>query len=141
MAAHQIRGPAPLACLAGVASFGAIGLALALTGAGLPFLVASAGAAILAGGVMYAALRGQGRDPRDVAGAAAAQEEMEAYRAATAAMRHDIRGVLSPALMMADRLLTHQDPAVQRAGQAVVRSVERATAVLSSNREALAPRE
>jgi hypothetical protein len=46
-------------------------------------------------------------------------------------LRHDIRGALSPALLTADRLLTHADPAVQRAGDIVVRAVERAAALLS----------
>ena len=35
----------------------------------------------------------------------------------TATLRHDIRGILSPALLTADRLLNHADPAVKRAGR------------------------
>src|SRR5206468_11604456 len=50
-------------------------------------------------------------------------------------LRHDLRGVLSPALMMADRLLRNEDPAIRRAGQAVVRSVERATMLLAENKQ------
>ena len=60
------------------------------------------------------------------AGAAAAAVRLESQRR----LRHDIRGALSPALLTADRLLTHADPAVQRAGDVVVRAVERAAALL-----------
>jgi hypothetical protein len=60
------------------------------------------------------------------AGAASAAVRIESQRR----LRHDIRGALSPALLTADRLLTHGDPAVQRAGDIVVRAVERAAALL-----------
>jgi len=45
-------------------------------------------------------------------------------------LRHDMRGILSPALLVSDRLLSHEDPAVQRAGEVITRTVERATARL-----------
>ena len=61
--------------------------------------------------------------------------EVEA-RAAT--LRHDLRGVLSPALMVTDRLLSNPDPAIQRAGQAIVRSVDRATALIQASKEGTA---
>ena len=61
------------------------------------------------------------------AGEAAAAVRLESHRR----LRHDIRGALSPALLTADRLLTHADPAVQRAGDIVVRAVERAATLLS----------
>ena len=46
-------------------------------------------------------------------------------------LRHDIRGVLSPVLLTADRLVKHSDPAVQRSGAILVRTVERATVLLA----------
>ena len=46
-------------------------------------------------------------------------------------LRHDIRGALSPALLMADRLLGNADPGVKRAGEIVVRSVDRAALLLA----------
>lgn len=46
--------------------------------------------------------------------------------AAISALRHDLRGVLSPALLVADRLLAHSDPKVARAGETVVKAVRRA---------------
>ena len=51
-------------------------------------------------------------------------------------LRHDIRGALSPALLIADRLLGHADPAVVRSGQIMVRTVERATGLLSDTEPA-----
>ncbi len=40
---------------------------------------------------------------------------------------HDLRGVLSPALLMAERLQSHADPTVRRAADSVVRAIDRAT--------------
>ena len=59
--------------------------------------------------------------------------------AAAAALRHNLRGALSPALMMADRLIAHGDPAVQRAGEIVVRSIDRATALITATKRDLPP--
>ena len=42
-------------------------------------------------------------------------------------LRHDLRGILSPALMTADRLLmTTQDPIAKRAAETMVETIERA---------------
>ncbi len=42
-------------------------------------------------------------------------------------LRHDLRGILSPALMTADRLLmTTQDPVAKRAAETMVETIERA---------------
>ena len=51
-------------------------------------------------------------------------------------IRHDMRGALSPALLLADRLLNHADPAVKRAGDIVVRSIERAASLIEEPDEA-----
>jgi hypothetical protein len=51
------------------------------------------------------------------------------------ALRHDLRGILSPAMLIADRLQSHADPAVQRAGAVVMRTVERAAARLAETKE------
>lgn len=128
-----------LALLTAALALGTIGIALALVGVGVPFVLAALLPAAAAGLVQYAAMRAllaksAGSETEAVRGM---QQQMEEYRAAVAAMRHDLRGILSPALMMSDRLLCHADPTVQRAGQAVVRSIERATTALSANRETL----
>ena len=129
-------GPQRLAVLTGILVLAATGLTLALTSLGLPLLLSALVAAGAAGVVQYAALLRQPAPDRS------AEQEMQAklerYRNATAVLRHDLRGVMSPALMMSDRLVNHDDAAVQRAGQAVVKSIERATALLSQHREALA---
>ena len=42
-------------------------------------------------------------------------------------LRHDLRGILAPALMTADRLLmSTQDPMAKRAAEAMVETIERA---------------
>ena len=46
-------------------------------------------------------------------------------------LRHDLRGAMSPVLLVADRLVSHADPAVKRSGDIMVRTVERATALLA----------
>lgn len=43
---------------------------------------------------------------------------------------HDLRGILSPTLLMAERLQMNADPKVVRAGDVVVRDVDRATELL-----------
>ncbi len=135
----MLSGPVRLSILAGAAALGAVGLTLALVGLGLPFIVAALVAAWAAGLVQYAAARTVPAetplpDPAP-APESAAVLRLEEYRRHTAALRHDLRGVLSPALMMSDRLLSHTDPAVQRAGNAVVRSIDRATALLAESKD------
>ena len=41
-------------------------------------------------------------------------------------LRHDLRGILSPAMLTADRLTTNQDPLTRRAAEAMISTVERA---------------
>lgn len=62
-------------------------------------------------------------------------ERLAALEAATSSLRHDIRGMLSPALLVADRLLAHADPLVVRAGDTIVKSVRRAEARLKETKE------
>ena len=57
-------------------------------------------------------------------------ERLAMLEAATSSLRHDLRGLLSPALLVADRLLAHADPAVVRAGETVVKAISRAEARL-----------
>jgi hypothetical protein len=56
---------------------------------------------------------------------AAKLKRLADLEAATATLRHDVRGMLAPALLVADRLLAHADPKVVRAGETVVKSVRR----------------
>ena len=59
---------------------------------------------------------------------------LAALEAATSSLRHDVRGMLSPALLVADRLLAHSDPKVVRAGETVVKAVKRAIERLTETR-------
>jgi signal transduction histidine kinase len=52
---------------------------------------------------------------------------LAALGTAVAKINHDLRGILSPALLTAERLQMNQDPAIKRAGDTLVRAVERAT--------------
>ena len=116
---------------------------LALMGLGMPMLLAALLAAAAAGLVLHtvllaqvarpmAALQGRADDGASSAAAMAARLSDVETRAAS--MRHDLRGVLSPALMVTDRLINNPDPTVQRAGQAVIRSIERATSIIQASK-------
>ena len=146
-------GTATIAAVAGAASFAAASAVLAVMGLGVPFVAGALGAAVCAGLVVYAVaaqvltppIRPIAPDPGPDPGPAdPGPDRIRAMEERAAALRHDLRGVLSPALMMADRLLKNEDPAVRRAGEAVVRSVDRATALLADSKredEAAAPDE
>lgn len=131
------------AMVAGIA-FGAVGLTLALAGAGLPYVLAAVLAAVAAGAVAYGALLALVVRPLaplgpDAPAQLTAQIEAQRTRLATletttASLRHDLRGMLSPAMLVSDRLLTHADPKVVRAGETIVRSIGRVTERLAATR-------
>lgn len=127
--------PRLLIPLVGAASaFGASGAVLALMGVGAPFLVAALGASACAGLVLYGLMPAAATAP----GPGAAQARIEEIEARTARLRHDLRGALSPALILADRLAVSTDPAVRKAGEAVIRSIEHASALITAS-SGLAP--
>ncbi len=106
-----------------------------LAEAGIPYIVAALTLSVVAGAIMYAASRTLlAVPPPNAAVVEALQSQVGQLETAASALRHDLRGVLSPALMVADRLVNNPDPAVRRAGDAVVRSVDRATALLSASK-------
>ena len=45
-------------------------------------------------------------------------------------LRHDLRGALSPVMLVADRLSAHADPAVKRSADIMLRTVDRAAQLL-----------
>jgi hypothetical protein len=63
-----------------------------------------------------------------------AAERLGQLEARTASLRHDLRGILSPALLIAERLLNHEDPAIHRAGEIMVKTVERASARMAETK-------
>jgi hypothetical protein len=60
--------------------------------------------------------------------------QLTELRAQLKGLRHDLRGILSPALLVSDRLLSHETPYVRRAGEVMVRTVERANQRLTETR-------
>ena len=123
--------PRVLIPLVGAASaFGASGAVLALMGAGTPFLPAALGAAACAGLVLYGLMPAAITAP----GHAAAQAHIDALEERASSFRHDLRGALSPALIVSDRLIASSDPAIRRAGEAVVRSIEQASALIAASK-------
>ena len=63
-----------------------------------------------------------GHPDQEVAGKLARLAELEA---ATSVLRHDLRGMLAPALLVVDRLLAHSDPKVAKAGETVLKAIGR----------------
>ena len=66
--------------------------------------------------------RGPGDLDQEVAGKLARLAELEA---AASVLRHDLRGMLAPALLVVDGLLAHSDPKVAKAGATVLKAVRR----------------
>jgi hypothetical protein len=64
-----------------------------------------------------------------------ASDQVNALIGATSRLRHDLNGILSPTLLTADHLLAHEDPTVRRAGEIMVKTVERASARLAETRD------
>ena len=63
-----------------------------------------------------------GDSDQELAGKLARLAELEA---ATSVLRHDLRGMLAPALLVVDRLLAHPDPKVAKAGETVLKAIGR----------------
>lgn len=68
---------------------------------------------------------------RDLRAALWRNARLAALGTAVAKISHDLRGVLASALMVADRLQGNADPKVQRAGELLVRAVERAVELVA----------
>jgi hypothetical protein len=71
--------------------------------------------------------------------ASGAQVQLAELRSQLSHLRHDLRGILSPTLLVADRLIGSEDASVRRAGDVVIRTVERATARLIETGQAPGP--
>lgn len=128
--------PRVLIPLVGAASaFGASGVVLALMGVGAPFLLAALGASVCVGLVLCGLVPAATTPP----GHAAAQNRIDAIEAGVANLRHDLRGALSPALILSDRLVASTDPAIRKAGEAVVRSIEQASALIAASKTLESP--
>ncbi len=136
-------GLAALSLVGGGAAFAACGLSLALLGLGLPYLLCAAISGACAGLLIYSIGRWTGSTPAAPAAIAppAVQrvaadpgvERLAVLEREMSLLRHELRGALSPALMVSDRLLRSEDPLIRRAGEAVVRSIDRATALIGQD--------
>lgn len=74
-----------------------------------------------------------GSPDQEIAGKLARLAELEA---ATSVLRHDLRGMLAPALLVVDRLLGHSDPKVAKAGETVLKAIGRVEERLIATRPA-----
>ena len=92
--------------------------------------VMAGGLAVLAlaiGVVIGRRLRGDGEPPQAAPAPPAALDPNLAQ--AIVKLSHDLRGALSPALLMAERLEGHADPKVKQAGETIAASMDRAAAL------------
>ncbi|MEJ0048334.1 MAG: hypothetical protein WDN04_21065 [Rhodospirillales bacterium] len=122
---------------------------LALAAAGGADLAAAALGGVLLGSLACWRLLHPAREEaeREAAALRAALEEGKdavddatALLDTTSRLRHDLNGILSPTLLTADRLLAHEDATVRRAGEIMVKTVERASARLAETRPPTTPR-
>ena len=56
----------------------------------------------------------------------AAEASVLAQQKELSRLRHDLRGILSPALLLADRLSMSDDPMAKRTAEAMISTIERA---------------
>jgi len=131
-----IAGLPGFCVLAGAATFGGVSAVLAAMGLGVPFLPGAVAVSALVGLLLYGAARSLLRvaAPDSPPPGPACDARLRLIDEGTTRLRHELRGVLSPAMLMTDRLLRSDDPAIRRAGQAVTRSIERATSLLAANK-------
>ncbi len=116
------------ACLAGGLLPERAGAWLSLAATSL--VAGGVGASLLERLVMAPARRLAGEMAALLGRAGDAERELAERSEQQRRLRHDLRGALSPVLLVADRLTAHADPAVKRSGDIMVRTVERATNLL-----------
>jgi hypothetical protein len=69
-----------------------------------------------------------------------AQDRLEHLEEVIAGLRHDIRGLLTPAALMADLLMENSDPAIQHSGHIISGVVERIVSTLDATYQDVPPR-
>jgi signal transduction histidine kinase len=65
---------------------------------------------------------------------------IEALERLVSVLRHDIRGALSPARLVTDRLRHNPDPGVQRSADVIERAIQRVLDALVESQRAVPPR-
>jgi hypothetical protein len=68
------------------------------------------------------------------------QARVEELEKLVSALRHDLRGAITPAALIADRLRHSSDPAIQRSANRLAGVVERILARLTSTYDLVPPR-
>jgi hypothetical protein len=66
-----------------------------------------------------------------------AQARIATLETCLSRMRHDIRGMLTPVLLLADSLHTHSEPVVARKGARIADAVERISTCLDATCQTL----
>ncbi|HUB44745.1 MAG TPA: hypothetical protein VMB73_07160 [Acetobacteraceae bacterium] len=69
-----------------------------------------------------------------------AQSRVEVLERLISELRHDLRGAISPAALIADRLRQNADPGIQRSGRTIGLVVDRVLAVLDATCATVPPR-
>jgi hypothetical protein len=65
----------------------------------------------------------------------AERARIEQLEALVSRLRHDLRGAISPAALIGDRLRQNADPSIQRAGGIIAAGVQKVLTVLDSSYE------
>jgi hypothetical protein len=69
-----------------------------------------------------------------------AQARAEVLERLISELRHDLRGAISPAALIADRLRQNADPGIQRSGRTIGLVVDRVLAILDATCATVPPR-
>ncbi|QNT78778.1 hypothetical protein [Entomobacter blattae] len=56
----------------------------------------------------------------------------ESQNTLLSSIRHDVKGLLTPALLMADKLALSKDPDIQKSAQIIITSIEKVTKRLNT---------
>ncbi len=146
-AVGPLRRLLALACLAALAAGGAVAILGGAAAGALAAALACAVVVAVAGNLLLVRpmlrLAGSGHEVARTGQAMAGvahdlrlaewrQARLGAIAMGAGKVSHDLRGTLAPALLAAERLQLHSEPSVKRAGDILVRAVERATDLVRS---------
>lgn len=119
--------PAPPLLLAGAVLVACLGALLANLPQAARVLVPAAVALVVAQGLFRrTAAAGRASAVRATGRVLAVEARVADLERQASQLRHDLRGILSPAMLTADRLAMSQDPIARRAAEAMISTVERA---------------
>jgi hypothetical protein len=70
----------------------------------------------------------------------AANARIHTLETLVSVLRHDLRGAVSPASLIADAMLANGDPAIRRSGQRIATMVERVMAAINTTLTVVPPK-